>query len=102
MYASVLYELQEADFHEICRLSSEDVGIPVVKCDNKCQHQEKTRGCSPDYKSGGDQGSHPHLGDDQGLCSNLGSDQELRPDLGCAQELRPDLGGDSNPKGRSC
>ena len=26
LYASVLYELREADFHEICHLSSEDVG----------------------------------------------------------------------------
>ena len=67
IYASVLYELREADFHEICRLSSEDVGIPVVKCDNKCQHQEKNRGCSPDYKSGGDQGIRVDLGNDQGL-----------------------------------
>ena len=60
IYASVLYELREADFHEICRLSSEDVVIPVVKCDNKCQHQEKNRGCGPDYKSGGDPEMHPN------------------------------------------
>ena len=48
IYASVLYELREADFHEICRLSSEDVVIPAVKCD-QYQRQEKNRGC---YKLG--------------------------------------------------
>ena len=78
IYASVLYELREADFHEICRLSSEDVAIPAVKCDHKYQRQEKNRGC---YKSGGD--------------------QELRPDLGSDQELCPDLGGDLDPKDRT-
>ena len=72
IYASVLYELREADFHEICRLSSEDVGIPVVKSDNKCQYQEKNRGCGPDYKSGGD----------PDLRSDLRIDLELRPELG--------------------
>ena len=72
IYASVLYELREADFHEICRLRSEDVGIPVVKCDHKYQHQEKNRGCGLDYKSGGDPDLHP----------NLKSDQALRPSWG--------------------
>ena len=50
IYASVLYELLTTDFHEICRSSSEDVEIPVVDNDNKCQHQEKNRNCGPDYR----------------------------------------------------
>ena len=77
IYASVLYELREADFHEICRLSSEDVVIPAVKRD-QYQRQEESRDC---YKSGGD--------------------QELRPDVGSDQELCPDLGSDLDPKDRT-
>ena len=42
IYASVLYELREADFHEIGRLTIEDVVIPAVKCD-QYQRQEKKR-----------------------------------------------------------
>ena len=37
---SELYELQEADFHEMCLLSNENLWIPVAEHSNKCLYQE--------------------------------------------------------------
>ena len=90
MYASVLYELREADFHEI-RRAYEDPRTVEVAGRNRLGHIAHTGDRDQYLVSGGDQKLHPIPGGDQELHSIARDDQDRYPLSG----------GDQDQEGRS-
>ena len=78
MYASVLYELREADFHEI-RRAYEDPRTVEVAGRNRLGHIAHTGDRDQYLVSGGDQKLHPIPGGDQELHLIAGGDHESHP-----------------------